>query len=205
MRLKVLAAHKERTIFMNSNLAYQEEPWEELIDGQVIAMSPRPVINHNRVSGNIYYAFRDYLGKKRCEPFADGVDLYLNEKDHFIPDVMIVCDPDKVKKDGVHGAPDLVVEVLSPSTAKRDRGYKKDTYAQAGVKEYWIADPVNKSIEQYFLQDRQFILNEIYTIYPDYVLKKMNDEERAAVVTEFKCSLYDDLIILLEDIFWRVD
>lgn len=134
-----------------------------------------------------------------------GYDLYLNEKDHFIPDVMIVCDPDKVKKDGVYGAPDLVVEVLSPSTAKRDRGYKKDAYAKAGVKEYWIVSPGDKSIEQYFLQDGQFVLHEIYTIYPDYVLEKMTEEERAAIATEFKCSLYDDLLISLEDIFWRVD
>lgn len=190
---------------MNSNLAYQEEIREERIDGKIVAMSPRPVMNHNRISSNIYYVFRDYLGKKRCEPFDDGIDLYLNEKDHFIPDMMVVCDPDKLKTNGVHGAPDLVVEVLSPSTAKRDKGYKKDAYAKAGVKEYWIVSPVEKSIEQYFLQNGQFILNEIYTVYPDYILETMTEEERAAIVTEFKCSLYDDLIISLEDIFWRVD
>lgn len=190
---------------MHSNLVYQEEPWEELIDGKIVAISSRPTTNHHRVSGNIFCIFQSYLYKKRCEPFLYGVDLYLSEKDSFIPDVMIVCDPDKVKKDGVHGAPDLAVEILSPSTAKRDKGYKKDVYARTGVKEYWIVSPGDKSIEQYFLKDGQFILHEIYTVYPDYILKKMNEEERAAVVTEFKCSLYDDLIISLEDIFWRVD
>jgi len=189
---------------MNTNLAYQDKIWEELIDGKIVAMSPRPAANHNRVTGNIFGTFWTYLKGKPCEPFDDGVDLFLSEKDHFIPDVMIVCDPDKIKPDGVHGAPDLVVEVLSPSTAKNDKGYKKDAYASAGVKEYWIVDPANKFIEQYFPQDGQFALHDVYVIYPDYELAKMTEEERAALVTEFKCSLYDDLLISLEDIFRRV-
>ena len=189
---------------MNTNLAYQDEAWEELIDGKIVAMSPRPMIDHILVAGNIYYLFAHYLRRKKCVPFPDGTDLYLSEKDHFIPDVMIVCDSDKIKNDGVHGAPDLVVEVLSPSTAKNDKGYKKEAYAAAGVKEYWIVDPANKFIEQYFLQGGQFVLHDVYVIHPDYELAKMTEEERAALVTEFKCSLYDDLLISLEDVFRRV-
>ena len=204
MLVSNLDTSEERTNSMNTNLAYQDPVWEELIDGKIVAMSPRPAVNHTRVSGNIYRAFANYLYNKPCEPFGDGVDLYLSEKDHFIPDVMIVCDPDKITHDGVHGAPDLVVEVLSPSTAKNDKGYKKEAYAAAGVKEYWIVDPANKFIEQYFLQDGHFVLNDVYSIRPDYELTKMTEEERAALVTEFKCSLYDDLLISLEDVFRRV-
>ena len=190
---------------MNTNLAYQDEfQREELIDGKIVAMSPRPAWNHISVAGNIYYLFAHYLRKKKCVPIADGMDLYLSEKDHFIPDVMIVCDPDKIKHNGVHGAPDLVVEVLSPSTAKNDKGYKKEAYAAAGVKEYWIVSPNDKLLEQYLLKDGQFILHDVYVIHPDYELTKMTEEERAALVTEFKCSLFDDLLISLEDIFRRV-
>ena len=115
---------------MNTNLAYQDYPAEELIGGKFVAMSPSPAINHNRVIGNIYRIFAHYLNGRRCEPFADGVDVYLTEEDRFIPDMMVVCDPDKVKADGVYGAPDLVVEVLSPSTAQYDRGRKMKVYAQ---------------------------------------------------------------------------
>jgi Uma2 family endonuclease len=186
---------------MNTNLAYQEEIWEELIDGKIVAMSPRPAVNHTRVSGMIYYIFQSYLKGKRCIPFPDGIDLYLTEKDHFIPDMMIVCDRSKIKTNGIYGAPDLVVEVLSPSTAKNDRGYKKDAYAAAGVKEYWIVDTANKLVEQYLLEDKQYVLHEIYVVYSEDMLEKMNNEERAAIVKEFKCSLYDDLLISLEDIF----
>lgn len=63
---------------MNTNLAYQEELWEELIDGESVLMSPRPAVKHSFVAGNIYYIFMRYLRGKRCTPFLDGVDLYLS-------------------------------------------------------------------------------------------------------------------------------
>ena len=137
-----------------NNLAYQAEPWEEKLNGQIILMSPRPSVNHNQLIGNIYHIFRSYLKGKACKAFTDGVDVFLTDKDNVIPDAMIVCNKDIIKPDGIHGAPDLVVEVLSPSTAKNDRGYKKDLYEAAGVKEYWIVDPTMRSIEAYLLSDK---------------------------------------------------
>lgn len=189
---------------MSENLAYQEEAREELINGKIVMMSPRPSVNHNFVAGNIYHIFASYLHGKKCTPFADGTDLYLSENDRFIPDGMIVCDWNKIKSDGVYGAPDLVVEVLSPSTVKNDRDIKKDAYAKAGIKEYWIVDPANKTVEIYLLHDGQYQLDNVYSVFPDFMLAKMSDDERAAVTTEFKCSLFDDLLIRLEDIFLRV-
>ena len=190
---------------MSSNLAYQDDfaakRREELVDGKTVMMSPRPSVNHSQVASNIYYLFAHYLRKKTCRPFADGVDLYLDEDNQFIPDFMVVCDPDKIKPDGVHGAPDLVVEVLSPSTAKDDRTRKKEVYEACGVPEYWLVSPTDKSIEVYLLESGKYILHDVYTVRPDWVLKQMTDEERAAIVTEFKCHLYDDLIIRLDDIF----
>lgn len=186
---------------MSSNLAYQEELREELIDGELIAMSPRPTFNHNRVAENIDFIFRTYLKGQKCTPFGDGYDLYLTEQNHFVPDFMIVCDRDKIKGDGVHGTPDLVAEVLSPSTAKRDRGHKMDVYARCGVKEYWIVSPESRSVEVYRNGGSQFLLHEVYTVYPDWMLEKMKPEERAAVETSFQCSLYGDLDISLDDIF----
>ena len=186
------------------NLACQEVFWEEMIDGQIVAMSPRPNINHNFIAGRLYSIFDHFLRGKPCTPFSDGVDLFLSEKDHFIPDMMVVCDRDRIKNDGVYGAPSLVVEVLSPSTAKRDIGYKKNAYEAAGVGEYWIVNTDSKSIEVYLLQDGRYVLDEVYSVYPDYLLKKMSDEERAAVPTEFHCSLFDDLTIRLEEVFERV-
>lgn len=191
---------------MNPNMAYNydDDYRSELINGKIIMMSPRPVFNHVTVASNIYRIFANYLKGKSCTPFDDGFDLYLTEKDHFVPDAMVVCDPDKIHNDGVHGAPDLVVEVLSPSTAKRDKTYKKQVYEQCGVQEYWIVDVDSKRLEQYLLQEGQLQLVEVYSVYPDYIWNKMTAEEQAAVPLELKCSLYDDLLIHLEDVFERV-
>ena len=188
---------------MDGNLAYQEEQLEELLGGKVVMMSPAST-NHTFVSGNIYGIFWNYLKGKKCTPISDGSTVYLTDEDHFVPDMTVVCDPDKIRSDGVHGAPDLVVEVLSPSTAKNDRAYKKDVYERCGVREYWIVNPADKTVEQYFLQDGKFSLHETYAILPDWMLAKMKPEEQERVVKSFRCSLYDDLAILLEDIFARV-
>lgn len=186
---------------MNETLAFQEPLREELIGGKVVAMSPRPAYNHNRVASLIYHLFENYLEGKPCTPIADGTDLYLSETDRFIPDMMVVCDRNKIQWNGVHGAPDLVVEVLSPSTAKNDRWQKARTYAAHGVPEYWIADPMNQTVEVYTLQNGQYTLLDTYLHHPDYVLQTMSEEEKAELVTAFRCHLYDDFLIRLEDIF----
>ena len=169
---------------MSDNLAYQEERREELIGGKVVMMSPASA-GHTYVADNILMIFKQYLKGKKCIPFGDGLLVRLTEKDKFVPDVMVVCDRDKIKPDGVHGAPDLVVEV----------------YEACGVPEYWLVGPTDKSIEVYLLESGKYILHDVYTVRPDWVLAQMTDEERAAVVTEFKCHLYDDLVIRLDDIF----
>lgn len=190
---------------MNSNLAYQDEPRDELINGQIVMMSPRPSNSHCTVAENLFFIFRKHLQGRTCRPLADGRDVYLTKKDRFVPDFMVVCDPEKIKNDGIHGAPDLVVEVLSPSTAKRDRTYKKQVYEQCGVREYWLVSPNEKSVEQYLLDNDQLVLHNVYAIYPDFQLARMTEEERAeASNCQFKCSLYDDLLINLDDIFDRV-
>lgn len=186
---------------MNGNLAYQDEIRDELIDGKLVAMSPRPVVNRNRIAFRIAHLFENYLEGRKCIALADGVDVHLTEKDIFVPDMMVVCEREKIKYDGVYGAPDLVVEVLSPSTAKRDKGYKKDVYEKCGVREYWLVEPVGKSIEVYLLKDGDYVLDEVYTVYPEAHLESMSEEDRAAIPTKFKCSLYDDFEITLTDVF----
>ena len=186
---------------MNGNLACKEDFRVEHIGGRVVAMSPRPTFNHNRIALNIVVLFENYLKGKRCTAISDGTDLFLSEENNFIPDMMVVCDPDKIRPNGVYGAPDLVVEVLSPSTAKYDRGPKKDAYERCGVREYWIVDPANRWVEQYLLREGALELAAVYVIFPDYTLEKMTQEEREAVVTHFRCSLFDDFEIALEDIF----
>ncbi len=184
---------------MNTNLAYQEEPREELLHGEIYMMSS-PTVNHNRVASHIFNAFFNYLKGKPCEAFADGTDVYLTEVDRVIPDTMIICNRDIIHPDGIYGAPDLVVEVLSPSTAKNDRGYKKDLYEKSGIKEYWIVDTKLCSIEAYLLTDGKYRLGGVYQLPTDDMTKR----ERETCTSTIPASLYNDFCIPLEEIFYNL-
>lgn len=186
---------------MNGNLAYQEEPREELLNGKIVMMAGASV-NHNQVSGNIYHIFRNYLKGKNCRPFSDGVNVYLTKKDRVIPDVMIVCNKDIIQMNGIHGAPDLIVEVLSPGTAKNDKGYKKDLYEKSGVHEYWIVDPSVRSIEAYILTGGKYRLDEFYALFPDTLA--VTEEEKTESKKKISVSFYSDFSIPLEEIFYNL-
>ena len=189
---------------IEGNLTLKEELSKELIGGKIIMMAP-PSPHHGRITSNLDRIFNNYLLDKQCEYFADSIGLILTDKDRFIPDGMLVCDHSQVQKDGVHGAPSLTVEVLSPSTARNDRGRKKDLYERCGVREYWIVSPSDMTIEQYILQDGKFVLRDVYHKYDAYELEDMTEEEQAAIVTEFQCSLFDDLTIRVDDVFRRLE
>ena len=146
---------------MESSLAYQYEYPEELINGEAVAMSPSPAHNHIWVANNLNFIFGNYLRGKKCRVYPGGFDVHLSKKDIFKPDMMVVCDRDKIKPNGIYGAPDLVVEVLSRSTAHRDKGYKKDLYERYGVLEYWIVSPTERTVEVYLLEDGQYRLDEL--------------------------------------------
>lgn len=179
----------------------------ELIDGKIFMMSPRPRVEHATVCTNIASEFRSYLKGKTCRAFCDGVDVFLDESNRFIPDTMIVCNPDIIKHDGIYGAPDLVVEVLSKTTAKNDRSKKKYTYAKYGVKEYWIVDTWSKSVEVYYNQDNWFVLDNIYYYLTDEEIAENNnmsdnDIDKIKEYTDsIKVSICDNLIVKLKDIF----
>jgi len=192
---------------MADNLAYQDDYTEEyrseMLNGITVMMAPRPTTRHNRVLFNIAYIFETYLRKKTCRTFTDGTDVYLTTKDRVIPDVMIVCNKDIIKRDGVHGVPDLMVEVLSRGTAKRDRGYKKDLYERCGVREYWIVDPDSRSVDVYHLQNEKFVLDDVYQQLPADV-EEFTPEEIESAKTEIAVSLYSDLTVSLDDIFYNL-
>lgn len=182
----------------------------ELINGKIVMMSPRPRVNHTRVAGTIYRIFSAALKGKRCEAFPDGVDLYLDEKNHFIPDAMIICDPSQVKGDRIDGAPSLVVEVLSPSTELRDRGVKMRAYAAAGVEEYWLVDVVSKRVEVYRQQDGRLEIQRVYTYYSPEEQKenaekpgrfRLSDEDMEQEIQVERCGGFR---VPLGDVFERV-
>ena len=133
-----------------------DQRWE-LIDGRPHAMAPAPGRFHQSISGNIYVQLKQFLRGKTCEVYISPFDVRLNAdtKDNTVvqPDVLVVCDPSKLDEKGCAGAPDMVVEVLSPSTLRHDRLIKFNKYLGAGVREYWIVDPESKTVSAHILKD----------------------------------------------------
>ena len=136
----------------------------ELYDGQPVALaSPSDV--HQEISMELATQFHTYLKGKRCKVYAAPFDVRLfeasgdgpEEVEYVLqPDLTVVCDPEKVDPRGVHGAPDLVVEILSPSTAQFDKLWKFNLYQKAGVREYWIVDPKDRMVSVFTLADGKY-------------------------------------------------
>ena len=142
----------------------------ELIDGVAHMMSPAPTQAHQEVSGGLYRQFADFLDGKPCKVFHAPFDVRLNANDGddtvVQPDLLVVCDKSKLDGKSCVGAPDLVVEILSPSTARHDRLTKFLKYQEAGVREYWIVDPDTKTVQLHILDEGGY-MNPKSGIYSD--------------------------------------
>jgi Uma2 family endonuclease len=130
-----------------------DERWE-LIDGVAYDMSPAPSRSHQDAFGGIFYQFRAFLNDAECLVYGAPFDVRLpngEEKDDYIdtvvqPDLVVVCDRNKLDDKGCKGAPDLVIEILSPYTAHKDLNEKFRLYERVGVKEYWIVHPLDRTV-----------------------------------------------------------
>ena len=130
-----------------------DERWE-IIDGVAYNMSPASKVKHQKISIN--FVEKLILQKNRlngCDLFSAPTDVVLDEYNVVQPDIFIVCDKNKITEDNIKGAPDLVVEIVSPSTAYKDTKIKKDLYERFGVKEYIIVFPDFFMVERYILKD----------------------------------------------------
>lgn len=139
-----------------------EERWE-IIDGEAYNMTPAPTVEHQKIVGNLYYVLRRELDGKRCVPGLSPLDVVLSEHDVVQPDIVIVCDRSKIGTRAIEGAPDVVIEVLSPSTSRKDRREKRTLYEKAGVREYLLVDPDGVYVERFILgKDGTYGRGEVY-------------------------------------------
>jgi len=141
------------------------EKWDtkdryEIIDGVAYAMAP-PSIAHQGISGNLHGQLFNFLKGKPGRVYAAPVGVRLNadKGDNTVlePDIVVVCDRSKIGSQVITGAPDMVIEILSPSTAGRDRVLKFNQYLQAKVREYWIIDPDSKTVSVHVLKGDEYI------------------------------------------------
>ena len=144
----------------------------ELIDGVEYDMSPAPSRIHQKISGELFVRIYNVLKERQCDVYAAPFDVrlpdYAEASDEEIftlvqPDMVVVCDESKLDERGCMGAPDLVIEILSPYTAGKDMKIKRDLYEQHGVREYWLVHPTDKTVMVYRLRkDKQYARAEIY-------------------------------------------
>jgi Uma2 family endonuclease len=161
----------------------------EIIDGMWYDMAT-PSTTHQRLVGLIYRKISDHIEKKggKCETFIAPFAVYIcNDEHNYVePDVSVICDPEKIDEKGCHGAPDLTVEVVSPTSRTVDYIRKLDKYASTGVREYWIVDPETRVTSMYiFDNDRGD---------GSFDLKQYGFDE------ELRSGIYPDLTIKLTDV-----
>ena len=127
----------------------------ELIDGQLYALAS-PSRIHQEIIIELTYHFQHYIksNKGNCKIYAApfAVNLNANDQTFVEPDISVICDPDKLSDRGCEGAPDLVIEVVSPSSRRMDYIRKMALYADAGVREYWIVDPKRETVLCYYFE-----------------------------------------------------
>ncbi|MHB1650934.1 MAG: Uma2 family endonuclease [Desulfitobacteriaceae bacterium] len=169
---------------------WTDEKRLELIDGIPLDMIPAPSRLHQKVLGDLHNQFYNFLKDKSCEVYMAPFDVRLpsaGEQDEtsstvVLPDLVVVCDPGKLDDRGCKGAPDLVIEVLSPETAKKDLSFKLRVYERSGVPQYWVVQPVDKTVMVFSLDERsQYSKPTVYG-------------EGEQISTEFLVGLVVDLI-----------
>lgn len=187
-----LPAEKPRYTFADV-LTWDEGERAEIIDGEVILMAPSPARVHQGISMELSSQLHAYLKGKKCKVYAAPFDVRLFEVDGdrpedvdtvVEPDITVVCDPAKLDERGCKGAPDMVVEILSPSTQRHDRFTKFSLYQRAGVREYWIVDPDIRIVQSFVLEDGRYSVKEF-----------------GAAGDKIKVNVLEDCVIDLSEIF----
>jgi Uma2 family endonuclease len=155
-----IAPEEKRYTYGDYSSWPEEERWE-LIEGEPYDMTPAPSTSHQMISMELGRQISTFLLGKDCRVFAAPFDVRLPEGDEadeqiinvVQPDISVICDPAKIDGRGCRGAPDFIIEILSPSTAAKDQIQKVTLYAKHGVKELWLVHPGDKLVFVRVLQD----------------------------------------------------
>ncbi len=175
-----MALPQEKIYTIEDIYALPEGQRAELVDGQIYDMAP-PSTGHQRILMNLAGEIRNYIKNRKgtCEVFPAPFAVFLNndELNYVEPDISVICDKSKLDDQGCHGAPDWVIEILSPSTERADCGIKLLKYCSAGVREYWTINPRLRTVNVYDFEhnesSRQYSFDDSISvcIYEDLVIR----------------------------------
>ena len=179
-------------------------PSYEIIGGEEF-MSPAANLDHSGIIMRLGMIIGTHLSNNKSGyVYPDDVDVHFSDGSLYKPDLVVVLKSNEkilAGQKNIYGAPDMVVEVLSHSTRKKDLTIKKDTYEAQGVREYWIVDPRAKSVMVYLLKDGKYFLDEVYILMNEDDLKLLDEDEKADVKHEVPVSILEGLTVPLEFIF----
>ncbi|MDA8693199.1 Uma2 family endonuclease [Saprospiraceae bacterium] len=152
-------------------LKFEYDHMVELIRGKIFKMTPAPTFWHQQISSELHISIGYFLKDKSCKIYAAPLDVILPVKNQkkststtvVQPDLCIICEKNKIESAGYIGAPELIIEILSPSTSKKDLNDKYSIYEESGVKEYWVVFPSDKVIEVFYLEDENYERIKLYT------------------------------------------
>ena len=161
---------KEERFTYGDYLKWPDDQRRELIDGVAYDMSPAPLRRHQRILGDIFAEFYNYLKNKPCQVYVAPFDVRLPETDEadeeiesvVQPDIVVVCDRNKLDDRGCKGSPDIAIEILSPHTAKKDFVTKYHLYERHKVKQYWVFDPETEGVVVFRLKNDKYGKPEEY-------------------------------------------
>lgn len=151
-------------------LAESEHKKDEKIDGVIYDMSPAPHFRHGIINSNVHTIIKAGLKNSICIVSLENLDFKYHpdvNDDYLCPDIMVICDRKHLKGGVYSGVPRFVAEILSPSTAKRDRTEKKDIYEMSGVEEFWLISPKEQAVEIYYLNEGKYVLEQNYILQDD--------------------------------------
>ena len=157
-----LAKEVEKKFSYSDYLTWPDEERWEIINGEAYNMGPAPLIKHQKIAGSFFSFLLQKLKDKSCQPFIAPTDVVLTKYDIVQPDVFVVCGSKKITESNIQGVPDLVIEVLSPSTALTDKREKKALYEKHGVREYLLIDPVGLYAERFTLVNGAFTGTKVF-------------------------------------------
>ena len=160
---------KENHYSVKNYMSWNDDNRYELIDGVLYNMIPSPTFRHQRISSKIFSKVNSLLEGINCITLYAPMDVVLSEDTVVQPDIMIICDRSIIKEKFIAGAPEVIFEVISPSTSFKDKQIKLHLYEKYGVKEYFIVYPDEEIVEVYLLKNNKFQFPKIYNW--DSVLK----------------------------------
>lgn len=173
-------------------LLWQFEERVELIRGKLFRMSPAPNTRHQTISRRFSFQFEAYFRKQTCQMFPAPFDVRLpvskrKGQDTTVvqPDLCVICDPDKLDERGCAGAPDLIIEILSPGNSKKEMREKFEVYEEAGVREYWLVNPLDNVVLVYLLNEAGKYIG----------LAPVTEDQ------ELRAAIFPNLVIDLKEVF----